>query len=87
MRWPLLSSAIVSLTTAREGNSLPKSLILLILTNRGYRLSFIPLSGAQISAVDGIHRRVWQEPAPKIWLKSLTNKVAIVIDLRAQSTR
>jgi hypothetical protein len=30
---------------------------------------------------------VWQEPAPRIWLKSLTNKVAIVIDLRAQSTR
>jgi hypothetical protein len=42
MRWPLLSSAIVSLTTAREGNSLPKSLILLILINQGLPPIFYP---------------------------------------------
>ena len=30
---------------------------------------------------------VARSQTPKIWLTSLTNKVAIVIDLRAQSTR
>lgn len=43
MRWPSLSSPTISLITARGGNSLPKSLILLILTNSKFQPILYPV--------------------------------------------
>ena len=76
---------MISLTAAREGNSLPKSLILLILTKSEFQPILYPVR--KMALLMGFCPSSGQEPTPKIWLKSLTNKVAIVIDLRAQSTR
>jgi hypothetical protein len=84
IRWPSLSSIIISLTAPRDGNSLPKFLILLILVSSAVPPVLYP---AQKSALLIQIDMALARANPEIWLTSLTNKVAIVIDLRAQSTR
>jgi hypothetical protein len=74
---------MISFTAGLGGNSLRKSLTLLILVKSGFQPILYPVH--EVVLLMGFYPR--ERADPKIWLMSLTNKVAIVMDLRAQSTR